>query len=937
MMLIDIECTCGGSKIEGGTNTGGKCKHSEKSLNICVSRKTVYKFGIHRECETCEKENKIKPPTVEEGIEPCPPSMWMCLQCGNQACGRSDRSHAIQHFKVPRTGLHCLVLDTYQWKLWCYECNSYINPDSCIRASRVVCDIERMANSPKATKMLPNLSKKKNLVELKKVKPKFLFGFSKVVGLTNLGNTCFFNAVLQCLAQTPFLVKVLEDMQKPGQTFVLPGGAYKKPGSTEEISLPPIEGVLDKECPLTQVLQKTLTDMQNSNSEPYKPSELLNILRKKSSQCMDGGQHDAHELLRHLLEHVRSEDLRRYQQIILKNLNLWGQSSKNNDDDKISRLKFYGHQASARLLGPEPVFKGILVSTLECLECHHSSPRTEPFLDLSLPVMADKPQPPSHRRKSSGFEDAFDLMNSNSNTNNSSSTGYKSVSRRAANYWGKSRNTKQKNMKNNQTTISEENNTHENNDDVNNDLVDSENSKTEKTKDYSASGSESDIEDNVDTESGTEQLSKQQEILESGYSSEKPSTLVSPLSPVENSHNNDTTKSLNSFTVTNNDDDDDDDDGCPPLENGDNDDDSQQKEIKTNNIIVVNNHNNNNNNNNSQGVELNSKKEEKLVTQLLASNVNEKMTENNSINNSSENSLLSSSSPVEEKEVNDEKMENGKEDEEESLKYAPEAKNDENIISKIEKKTNNDNYSNTNGAEKLKTGVSRTGLNNHHVNQSPTRYTTCEGEFSIQSCLNQFTAQELMANNNAVGCEECTARENKGKENGKMVRTPRTKQYLISNVPAVLILHLKRFQSQRMSFSKVTKPVKFPTILNLAPVCKNHDEPKVYSLYGVVEHSGTLYGGHYVAYVKTRQPLTPNDPRWSFLPKQESTDSEKLASDVNDSQQQQQTKSEENTDSSNIEPLPGRWYNISDSRVIEVDENQVLQSQAYLLFYERIL
>lgn len=83
-----------------------------------------------------------------------------------------------------------------------------------------------------------------------------------------------------------------------------------------------------------------------------------------------------------------------------------------------------------------------------------------------------------------------------------------------------------------------------------------------------------------------------------------------------------------------------------------------------------------------------------------------------------------------------------------------------------------------------------------------------------------------------------------------MVRTPRTKQYLISNVPAVLILHLKRFQSQRMSFSKVTKPVKFPTILNLAPVCKNHDEPKVYSLYGVVEHSGTLYGGHYVAYVK---------------------------------------------------------------------------------------
>lgn len=60
-----------------------------------------------------------------------------------------------------------------------------------------------------------------------------------------------------------------------------------------------------------------------------------------------------------------------------------------------SRAKFYGNQASSRLLGAELVFRGSLVSTLECLECHHTSQSTEPFLDLSLPVMADKPQPPA--------------------------------------------------------------------------------------------------------------------------------------------------------------------------------------------------------------------------------------------------------------------------------------------------------------------------------------------------------------------------------------------------------------------------------------------------------------------------------------------------------------------------------------------------------------
>lgn len=91
-----------------------------------------------------------------------------------------------------------------------------------------------------------------------------------------------------------------------------------------------------------------------------------------------------------------------------------------------------------------------------------------------------------------------------------------------------------------------------------------------------------------------------------------------------------------------------------------------------------------------------------------------------------------------------------------------------------------------------------------------------------------------------------------GKEGStKMVCTPSTKQYLISRVPAVLILHLKRFQSQRMAgFRKVAKHVNFPMLLDLAPVCKGGGKTKLYSLYGVVEHSGTLHGGHYVAYVK---------------------------------------------------------------------------------------
>lgn len=65
------------------------------------------------------------------------------------------------------------------------------------------------------------------------------------------------------------------------------------------------------------------------------------------------------------------------------------------------KCKIYGNQAADRILRPEQVFRGFLVSTLTCQDCYNVSSRHEYFLDMSLPVSVEKSQPPQIRRKTS--------------------------------------------------------------------------------------------------------------------------------------------------------------------------------------------------------------------------------------------------------------------------------------------------------------------------------------------------------------------------------------------------------------------------------------------------------------------------------------------------------------------------------------------------------
>lgn len=163
-------------------------------------------------------------------------------------------------------------------------------------------------------------------------------------------------------------------------------------------------------------------------------------------------------------------------------------------------------------------------------------------------------------------------------------------------------------------------------------------------------------------------------------------------------------------------------------------------------------------------------------------------------------------------------------------------------------------------------------------------------------------------------------------------------------------------------FRKITKHVAFPLVLDIAPFCgskvkrfanlRPHQKKLPYSLYGIVEHSGTMHGGHYVAYVKVRPNISQNDRRWKFLPtgtkaELDQADEQKIRLEKSIERAREYAENEESSSSSEDgatggetetlpNPIPGKWYYVSDSRVQSVSEKEVLNAQAYLLFYERV-
>ncbi|OLL25971.1 Ubiquitin carboxyl-terminal hydrolase 45 [Neolecta irregularis DAH-3] len=92
-------------------------------------------------------------------------------------------------------------------------------------------------------------------------------------------------------------------------------------------------------------------------------------------------------------------------------------------------------------------------------------------------------------------------------------------------------------------------------------------------------------------------------------------------------------------------------------------------------------------------------------------------------------------------------------------------------------------------------------------------------------------------------------------EQPKTVPRKAYKRFLLSSLPLVFIVHLKRFEHSTRSFRKISDAVNFSETLDISPYVLNVKGGAEYKLVGVVVHMGNLSSGHYVSYMLTRKVL----------------------------------------------------------------------------------
>uniref|UniRef100_A0A674MFH7 Ubiquitin carboxyl-terminal hydrolase n=1 Tax=Takifugu rubripes TaxID=31033 RepID=A0A674MFH7_TAKRU len=362
------------------SHSGLTCQHVGKAVDLTSVKKSVLS-SVWLVCSDCLKERTMIDTDISTSHD-----IVVCLKCGFQGCNQSGIQHAVKHHQAFHPESHCITISLSTWKAWCFECNEELSTHCNKKALAQSLDFLQKHSVKAASGASPKIIKLQEDSSDYSDPPKGKVTavnstLVPVKGINNLGNTCFFNAVMQNLSQTHMLIDLIQEVKEKGYKLrICP---------PVETNLSPLTVTLPSPEPLTAAMFLFLLNMKEPGKDPLNPKLLFNQLCQKAPRFKGYQQQDSQELLHYLMDSIRVEETKRVKVGILKAFN--NPTEKTADEDIKRQVKAYGKEG-VRMNFIERIFVGELTNTIMCEECGHISTVKEAFIDISLPIIEERKQ-----------------------------------------------------------------------------------------------------------------------------------------------------------------------------------------------------------------------------------------------------------------------------------------------------------------------------------------------------------------------------------------------------------------------------------------------------------------------------------------------------------------------------------------------------------------